>query len=343
MEGYDNYFAIDWSLSCIAIARLSPKSSKNAKTWMTDNLNDVREIISRFKGSKILTIEETTGSSWLYTELIESVDRIIVCDPYRNKLLLDGAKDDRIDSIKLVKLLRSGLLKEVYHASEEYVKMRKLVSSYDDLIKSIVRLKNQRSAYLRQHGLRKHEKLLEKTPIDHFVLTNIDQTLDHLSNVKEEYEYQFKQLKKRYEPIRNLTNVPGIGEKLAVKIVARVVDPRRFKKKGHFLSYCGLVKLQKITGGKVIGKRNPRYSREMKYVFKVATSTVTKGKNEYADYYRYLIEKKLYTPYNARQAVCRKIATTCWGVMKSGEKYEYRKREENVEKVFDKNNRLIRA
>ena len=66
------------------------------------------------KGSICLTIEETTTSQWLYTELKDCVEKLVICDPYRNRLLSEGAKTDKIDAEKLVKLLKADLLKEVF-------------------------------------------------------------------------------------------------------------------------------------------------------------------------------------------------------------------------------------
>ena len=65
----------------------------------------------QLKGSKVLTFEETTTSQWLYTELKDLVDKIVVCDPHRNKLLNDGPENDKIDASKLVQLLTVDLLK----------------------------------------------------------------------------------------------------------------------------------------------------------------------------------------------------------------------------------------
>ena len=41
-------------------------------------------------------------NGFLYTELKEYVEKIIVRDPYRNKLLTERAKTDKIDAKKLV-------------------------------------------------------------------------------------------------------------------------------------------------------------------------------------------------------------------------------------------------
>ena len=84
----------------------------------------------------------------------------MVCDPYRNHLLSDGPKNDRIDAEKLVKLLRAGLLKPVFHSGDALHSLRKIVSGYEDVVKAGVRQKNQRSALFRAVGLSKKETAL---------------------------------------------------------------------------------------------------------------------------------------------------------------------------------------
>ncbi len=89
----------------------------------------------------------------MYSELKDSVDELIVCDPLRNRLLSEGAKTDKIDAEKLVLLLRSGLLKPVFHSGDEFIYLRKIVSGYEDVVKRGVRVKNQRSALFRASHL----------------------------------------------------------------------------------------------------------------------------------------------------------------------------------------------
>jgi len=103
-------------------------------------------------GTKIVTIEETTTTQWLYAELVEYVDKIVICDPLRNRLLSEGPKTDKIDASKLVQLLKANLVKEVYHSTDTFLYLRRVISGYEDLIKSGVRLKNQRHALLRACG-----------------------------------------------------------------------------------------------------------------------------------------------------------------------------------------------
>ena len=105
-ENYDHYIALDWSEKNMAIARMSKKDSEPKVIDVPTDLKGLKKYLCNLKGKKILTIEETTTSQWLYVELYDYADRIFICDPYRNRLLTDGPKTDRIDAGKLCKLLR---------------------------------------------------------------------------------------------------------------------------------------------------------------------------------------------------------------------------------------------
>ena len=319
---FDHYISVDWAQKNMAIARMT-RCAKTAS--VIDVAADVKELqlyLEKLSGKKILTIEETTTSQWLYTELKSYVDEILVCDPYRNKLLNEGSKTDKIDAIKLVQLLRAGLLKPVFHSGDEFIYLRKIVSGYDDLIKSGVKLKNQRSALFRAKGIKKQDAQLE-LPAEKFVLLGLDKGIAEYEKEKERYEKEFESLVKKHNIISCLKSIPGIGAISAVKIAAIVVDAKRFPTKGHFFAYCGLIKHEKMSGGRSYGKRSPRYSRALKSVFKVCTlAAIGENKNNpIRAYYDYLLDQKKYSDHNARHATCRWIATLTLSVMKAKKKY----------------------
>jgi hypothetical protein len=117
---YEHYIAVDWAQRNMAIARMTHSSSKVKVIDVPANVKELQLYLSQLKGKKILTIEETTTSQWLYTELKEHVDNILICDAYRNKLLSEGPKTDKIDATKLVQLLKANLLKPVFHSGDEF-------------------------------------------------------------------------------------------------------------------------------------------------------------------------------------------------------------------------------
>lgn len=320
---YDHFIAIDWSAINMAIARMTKKSNKITAIDVPSDIKELQFYLKNLKGTKILSIEETTTSQWLYTELKEYVDEVLICDPYRNSLLSEGPKTDKIDATKLVQLLKAGLMKEVFHSTDKFIYLRRLVSGYEDLIKAGVRTKNQRYSLLRICGKNGNEgkgfKLDSRE--DQFVLEGLDRQIQNYNTEKKSYTKEFQRLAKKYPEIRNQKAIPGIGLINAVKIVARIVTPFRFVDKGHYLSYAGLVKHEKISGGRSYGKKNPRFCRMMKSIYKSGVIAAIGGNNFIDDYYKYLIKEKNYPEYNARNKACRRLATISLGVFKSGKKY----------------------
>lgn len=340
LEEYDHYIALDWSQVNIALARSTKRNSApKVIEWDKSDVRIVREYLHKLKGKIILTIEETTTSHWLYVELIDSVDRIIICDPYHNRLLSDGPKTDKIDAEKLCRLLRAGLLKGIYHNCDNDYHLRQLVSSYDDLIKAGVRLQNQRSAVYRAIGLRYNKnnssELKERISENVFIRFTTDwqdRAIEQYFEDKASFEELIKQVVRGNKIMSNLKAFPGIGYIFALKIYAIVIQPERFTKKGNYLSYCGLVLLEKLSGKRSYGKRSPRFNRQLKAVYKTAARvSIHNGNNPVSEYYETLIEKGL-THKQATLMVARYIAKVSLGMMKNGQKYEpYKWRKDEIE------------
>jgi transposase len=327
---YDHYIAIDWAAKNMAIARMTKKSNKITAVDVPADLGELQLYLKNLKGTKVLAFEETTTSQWLYVELKDHVDKIVVCDPHRNKLLNEGAKTDKIDASKLAQLLKANLLKEVYHSTDRFLYLRRLVSGYEDLVKAGVRLQNQRYSLLRACGQKGDEKIVDHMPFqgEQFVLECLDRQIELYEAEKKVYEKEFKALGEKHPEIRHQKSLPGIGDINAVKIVARVVSPYRFASKGHYLSYAGLIKHEKISGQKSYGKRSPRYCRQLKEVYKTGGNAAIGGNNPINDYYEYLIHEKGEPSYDARHKACRRLAILSLGVFKSGRKYQPFKKDE---------------
>jgi len=321
---YDQYVAIDWAASNMAIARMTKKSNKISVVDVPADIKELQLYLKSLKGTVILAIEETSTSQWLYTELVDHVDEIFICDPHRNRLLSEGPKTDKIDAAKLVQLLKADLLKEVFHSTHKFIYLRRLVSGYEDLVKSGVRLKAQRYSLLRVCGKDGYEKgeINLGSRNEQFVLNGLDRQIASYEEEKKAYEKEFQRLSKKYPEIGHQKSLPGIGVINAVKVVARVVTPWRFANKGHYLSYSGLVKLLQVSGGRNYGRKNPRYSRQLKNVYKTGVLAAVGGNNPLNDYYEHLIQEKGYAPHVARHKTCRRLAVLSYGVFKSGHNYQ---------------------
>ena len=333
---YEHYIALDWSKSNMAIARMTKKGKKVKVEDIPSNISYLKDYSKNLKGKKILTFEESTSSQWLYLELKSCVSKLLVCDPYRNHLLSEGAKNDKIDATKLVYLTKAGLLKEVYHSGEAFIYIRKLVSGYNDVVKSLVRLKNQKSSVFRSVGLdHKKDKFSSCNVSDDFVLSRSEDLIVLHEKIKEDYMKEFKRLSKRHKELGLLKSILGINDIHAVQIMSAVVDIGRFPSKGHFLSYCGLIKHERISGGRSYGRKFSRYYRPLKQVFKVAANSVTRQgcNNSLKVLYEYYMEEKHKSPQMAKHNVARRLAILVYGVLKSGKRYDPNRREKDVRKA----------
>ena len=333
-ESYDHYIALDWSEKNMAIARMGKKDSEPKVIDVPTDLKGLKKYLSNLKGKKILTIEETTTSQWLYVELYDYADRIFICDPYRNRLLTDGPKTDRIDAGKLCKLLKNGMMKEVYHSTSKLYELRKLVSYYDDEVRAGVRLLNQKSAlYRAENKSWKKKQELKASRVNKFITALLDQKIESYQEKKKKYEEEFKKISQKDKVLRSLKTIPGLGPISSVTILSIVIDGRRFRSSNHYLSYCGLVKHQKFSGGRSYGRRLPRYSRRLKAVYVSAAVRAASTKNPLREYYEYLLNEKKLPVYNAKNALARYIAKISLGIIKNGQKYKpYKWRDRRKEK-----------
>jgi transposase len=321
---YDHYVAIDWSLRTMAIAHLSQRDTIPRVFERPSDLKELRAYLGSLKGRTIITFEESGTAHWLYLELFEYADRILICNPFQNRLLFHGPKTDKIDAGKLCELLRAGLLKEVYHSDSALYELRQLVSAYDDVVRAGVRVLNQKEALTLGHR--------NKGKSAPFIGEILEKNIDLYRRSKEQYQRRFHDLARDNTLVCFQRELHGIGTIGAVKIVACVVDARRFPCAGKYLSYCGLVKHEKLSGGHSYGWRKPRYSRTLKSVYKTAAVTALRGNNPIRTYYDHLLAQGV-AEHNARHAVARYIARISYGMLKSGTRYEpyrWRDKEQKV-------------
>ncbi len=310
---FDHCISLDWSVRTMAVGHLRRRDNDPVVSERPSDIHVLKDYPTTLKGTIVMTFEETTTAQWLYLELRDYVDRIIICNPYRNRLLGEGPKTDKIDAAKLVVLLRAGLLKEVFHSDDGLYDLRLLVSAYNDLIQAGVRAQNQRTALERGHG--------DSTTHASFIFEHLDSSIALYRQSKKSYTTKFESFCRRNKLIKLILAVEGIDTIGAVKILAVVVDARRFARTGKYLSYCGLVQNEKSSGGRSYGRHKPQYSRTLKAVYKTAALAALRGHNPVREYYETLVARGV-SEVHARHEIARYIATVTYGVLKTGTTYD---------------------
>src|SRR3989454_7786941 len=126
----EKYIGLDVHQATISVAVLDSTGKLVMEAILETKAETILAFIRGLRGSLQVTFEEGTWAAWLYDLLKPQVTKVLVCDPRKNALLKVGNKSDRIDARKLAELLRSNLLRPVYHGEHGVQTLKELSRSY---------------------------------------------------------------------------------------------------------------------------------------------------------------------------------------------------------------------
>ena len=170
---------------------------------VTTNESNLLEFVRAVKGPKKLVFEEGVMSQWLFVLYKDEVDELAVCQPTEH----DGPKNDEQDAWNLADLLRVGRLKSVFHADNELMNLRTLVSGHDDLVGEITREKNRLKALFRQVAIPTERKFYQSpelvwqlpTDTQQYVACTLYERLDIYEEQRLGYHERFESNAKRFK------------------------------------------------------------------------------------------------------------------------------------------------
>src|SRR6202171_4662665 len=109
------YIGMDVHKEAIVIAVLNGSGKLVMETILETKASSLLQFLHGLRGELHVTWEEGTWAAWLYDLLQPQVKRVLGGDRRRNALLKEGNKSDKVDAHKLADLLRTGMLRPVYH------------------------------------------------------------------------------------------------------------------------------------------------------------------------------------------------------------------------------------
>lgn len=342
------YIGLDAHCKTSTFAVVDEKGRCILRETVETSENKLAAVINKINGERHLTFEESTISQWLYLNLKEKVDNLLVCNPVF-VAKKHGAKTDFIDALHLAQELRTGHLQAVFHDSSHWMQLRVSVSGYQDITQEIVRFKNRLKSVFRAEALNTDGKAFYKNKSRanelknksaQFVAEKLFDQIGFLENEKLKYRSLFTENKKQYRPIRNLMTIPGISLIRANIIAAIVCQPARFKNKHHFWGYCMLVRHIQKSGGKIYGNKRFHGRRELRDVFVGAAESAIRSDSVLRDHYDAL-RAKGNRHKEAKLSVARKVASIALCLLKNCDKYndnydEYLKERKQLRKSFFK-------
>jgi transposase len=297
-------------------------------------LSDVLRSVSR---PRFVTFEEGPLAGWLFRNLREEADRLIVCEPRRNRLIAeDGDKDDPIDATKLADLLRGGYVKEVHQAETlERAVFKQHVSIYHGRVRHRVREALQLISLFRRHGVVIREKnfadasqrptLLERLPAQRILREDVRllwSSYDLACTHEERVRRRLTELAKQEEVIVRFEMLPGIGWVRGATLFAMLDTPWRFRDKSALWKYLGIGLERRRSGA---GREQLHVPKQVNRILKstilgAAKSAAAQGDNPFADQYRRWLQDGLSVRL-ARRNVARSLSATLWGLWKNGTAY----------------------
>ena len=126
------YIGMDVHKEAIVIAVLNESGKLVMESVIETKASSILQFLHGLRGELHVTWEEGTWAAWLYDLLQPQVQHIVVCNPRRNALLKEGSKSDKVDAQKLADLLRTGMLRAVYHGKMGTRTLRELGRRYSD-------------------------------------------------------------------------------------------------------------------------------------------------------------------------------------------------------------------
>jgi Transposase len=148
------YVAFDVHQATIsaAVVNLSGKLITHA-VFQTE-ASAIRDFLRGLSGKVHLTFEEGTQAQWLFDLTRPPVSELIVCNPRENHSLKRDNKSDQKDALQLALLLRAGLLKMVYHGSQQTATLKHLAHNYDAITEDRTRTMNRLKAVFRSQAIK---------------------------------------------------------------------------------------------------------------------------------------------------------------------------------------------
>lgn len=334
----EHYIAFDVHCTSTEMAMVT-KSGRLSKRWRgATAIPALKECVKSVPRPRYVTFEEGPLADWLFRNLSDCADEVLVCEPRRNQLIAkDSDKDDPIDAGKLAHLYRGGYLKRVHHtASLQRSIFKQHVAGYHDAIRLRVARANRIIAQFRHHGVFVKEadfadgdsrgKLLERLPASNLLqedMTCLLLTYDTITDQEEVFRQGLIGQARRIEPIRRFEKLPGVRWIRGATFYAHVDTPWRFRGKSALWKYMGIGLERSHSGsGPVRLQVSRQFNRPLKdMILGAAMTAIVHGENPFADQYQRWLIKGGLSARIARRNVARSLAATMWGMWKNGNEY----------------------
>lgn len=332
------YAAIDLHSNRSMLGYMDPEGHYIEQEQFTTTIDNLRGHVVGIPSEHVhLTIEQGNMAFWAAEQLREHVDELIICDPHHNALISRNInKNDRLDTLRLCKLLRLGELKAVWRPKQLGIRrvFYHQVKEYQRLTKTLSIHKRQLQASLRHWGINVSlakrdyhhpEKLLARVerPLLAEELAGKFSFIQTIARQKRQQWDRIAQTGTRFWEISEFQKMSGVGPAGAHMFSGYIQTPHRFRRRGQLISFCQLGVRKFTSDGRKV--RNERLSRAghgcLKNLAHVAWKASVGADNEVNGFYQASLAR-CGDPVNARLNTQRKILITLWSLWKHNRTYQ---------------------
>jgi len=332
-----HFIGIDTHCKFCAIAVVDSLGNVVYRDRCDTSIAALLKIMEKVRRPRALMIEEGPLAGWLWRELHGAVDRMVVSQPRRNRLIWEeGDKDDDIDGEKLAQLLRGGFFKEVHQVeSLDRAVFKHQVALYHFRVRQRVRESHRLSSLFRQHGVMIRERhfasdtdrptLLNRLP-GHGPLREAVQlflaSYDEAVKQEELWRKRLVRLAQKEEVLQRFAELPGISWIRAATLYAYLDTPWRFRSKSALWKYVGigLERAGSGNGPEHVGVPLLTHRLIKSTILAAAQTAAAHADNPFAELYRRWLKQGL-SARLARRNVARALSATLWGLWKNGSAY----------------------
>src|SRR5260370_377618 len=229
------YIGLDVHQATISATVLDSTGKLVMESILETKAATILQFIHGLRGSLQVTFEEGTCAAWLHDLLKPHVTQVLVCDPR-----------------KLAELLRSNLLRSVYHENMGIRTVKEIARSYmtitKDLTRVMVRLKALyrswaipcagQQVYAPRHRAEWLQKINEAGVRRRAELYY--QQFDALLLLHQQARRELLAESRKHNTTQLLRQIPSIGPIRAALLLALIQTPHRFRTKRQLWSYSGL-------------------------------------------------------------------------------------------------------
>jgi transposase len=328
----------------------------------TMSLNEFYKLLNK----NTYVMVEASTNTFKFVELIEKkVKQVFIANTFKLKLIsMVKKKTDKVDAEKLAIFLKmqitskEELIKPVYKPDEKTQVLRALFTSYKQIRKQIVSTKNRIHSLLKQNLMPFTKKYIfgkegRKTIKALTMSESLKFQLYTFFDLLESSESFCQKIKDRiflegacYEKeIELLTSMKGLSVFAAIAIMADIATISRFPNSKHFASYLRSAPGVDSSNERTINLATNKCGRRFSIIL------ISQALNHFRDsnpkickWYNKVTEYK--PKGKARMAICRKVFTEIFQMLKKGEFHYFRDEENHKRKlkkyqVFLEKNKLV--